>query len=69
MMYEINVSKDGWHFFATSERSLRNDSELIAVYPIIAEKFPEAEGYHVSVTRHYEYDTDVDINRIMEKAN
>jgi hypothetical protein len=50
-MYEINVSKDGWHFFATSERSLRNDSELSAVYPIIAEKFPESEGYHVTVTR------------------
>ena len=68
-MYEINVSKDGRHFFATSERSLRNDSELIAVYPIIAEKFPEAEGYRISVTRHYEYNRGVDINRIMEKAN
>lgn len=69
MRYEINVSKDGWHFFATSERSLQSDSELVAVYPIIAEKFPEAEGYHICVTRHYEYNRGVDVNRIMEEAN
>lgn len=51
MYYEINVSKDGKHVFATSERSLKMPHELKAVYKLFKEKFPESEGYVLTVTK------------------
>lgn len=44
MYYEINVSLNGKHFFATSERSITNDEKLKEVYYTFKEKFPESEG-------------------------
>lgn len=49
MIYEINVAKDGRHFFATHERSLTYYNVKKA-YTVLKEKFPESEGYSVSVT-------------------
>lgn len=50
MYYEINVSRNGRHFFATAERSLTTESEAKAAYMIFAAKFPESEGYKIEVT-------------------
>ena len=50
MYYEINVSLNGSHFFATAERSITGEWELNKVLPVIKEKFPESEGYEISVT-------------------
>lgn len=49
-MYEINVSLNGVHFFATHERSIVSERKLKEVYKVFKEKFPEAEGYEISVT-------------------
>ena len=49
-MYEINVSLNGHHFFATHERSIVSEQKLKEVYKVFKEKFPEAEGYEISVT-------------------
>lgn len=51
MFYEINVSLNGRHFFATSPRSLLSMGELEVVVPIMIAKFPRSEGYAVTVTR------------------
>ena len=53
--YEINVSKDGRHLFATAKRSITNKWDLERVFPIIKRKFPEDEGYKVSVAAQVEY--------------
>ena len=53
MYYEINVAKDGKHFFATDKRSITTESALKEVYQIIKAKFPEEEGYNIMVT-YYE---------------
>lgn len=50
MFYEINVAKDGKHFFATHERSITSEIKLKEVYKTIKEKFPEEEGYNITVT-------------------
>ena len=50
MYYEINVSLNGKHLFATAERSIDNKRELENVYSLFKEKFPESEGYKLSVT-------------------
>lgn len=53
--YEINVAKNGHHFFATAKRSITSKRMLAEVLPEIQQKFPESEGYKVSVTAQVEY--------------
>ena len=49
-MYEINVSLNGQHFFATHERSIVSEKKLKEVYKVFKEKFPKSDGYELSVT-------------------
>ena len=51
MYYEINVSLNGQHLFATAERSLTVSWEAEKVYKLFKEKFPESEGYKLTVTK------------------
>jgi hypothetical protein len=50
MYYEINVSLNGVHFFATAERSITDQRKLKVVLEKIVSKFPTEEGYLVSVS-------------------
>lgn len=52
MWYEINVSRYGRHFFATHERSISTRHQLAEALHIFEEKFPESEGYKITVTRY-----------------
>lgn len=52
MYYEINVSLNGRHLFATAERSVTTLNEAERMYNLFKEKFPESEGYHISVTQY-----------------
>ena len=51
--YEINVAKDGRHFFATAPRSLPDTrpGRMMEVLAVFREKFPESDGYEISVSR------------------
>ena len=53
--YEINVSKDGLHLFATAQRSCHDRDDYERVLEIIKQKFPESEGYKVSATAEYQF--------------
>lgn len=50
---EINVSKNGRHFFATAQRSIRTypEDHFNEVLKTFIEKFPESEGYKISATK------------------
>lgn len=50
MYYEINVSLNGRHFFATDKRSITTQRALKEVYSILKEKFPPEEGYILLVS-------------------
>lgn len=50
MYYEINISLNGKHLFATAERSITNNLKVEKVYNIFKEKFPEEEGYKIDIT-------------------
>ncbi len=54
MNYEINVSLNGKHFFATTERSARTQEDARKLFDTLRERFPKSEGYEVTATR---YDT------------
>ena len=71
MYYEINVSKDGKHLFATAKRSISFYWELERVYRIFEEKFPKYEGYEITVTHWIETGFEIkDVRRhIVEEQN
>jgi hypothetical protein len=48
--FEINVAKDGEHFFATREASLPTREKTEAVLKEIRRAFPASGGFEISVT-------------------
>jgi hypothetical protein len=49
--FEINVSLNGQHLFATADRSCVGTHELKRVLPLIIKKFPKSEGFEISVQK------------------
>ena len=47
--YEINVSWNGVHYFATAKRSISVESKAREVYETLCKKFPASEGFAVSL--------------------
>lgn len=52
MYYEINVTLNGRHFFATSERSITNEHKLKEVYDVLKERFSNEDGYNITITKY-----------------
>ena len=63
MYYEINVALNGKHFFATSERSITNKWKLKEVYNVLKEKFPQEEGYDISVSLYETVGKSIDMGQ------
>lgn len=50
--YEINVSRNGNHFFATHERSFGlSKKHTKEVYDKLVEAFPKNEGYEIEISK------------------
>jgi len=50
MYFEINISLNGNHLFATHQRSIETTDKLIQVFKTLNLKFPESEGYQITTT-------------------
>lgn len=50
MHYEINVSLNGAHLFATHERSLTSERPAASLLQLFKAKFPESQGYTVAAS-------------------
>ena len=61
--YEINVSKNGRHFFATAPRSCVSPGDATEVVREIYKKFPESEGYKVTMMNISCSGTPVDLSK------
>lgn len=48
--YEINVSLNGKHFFATALRFASTERKVEELYEVFKKKFPESEGYKIMVS-------------------
>lgn len=66
MYYEINVSFNGQHLFATNKRSITSTQKLESVYKILKEKFPVEEGYNLNVTRYETVGKFIDMKNLNE---
>lgn len=65
MGYEINVSLNGKHFFATHGRSIRNTWELKKVLSAFKEKFPPEEGYKITVYEKEAWSKEVSMDSVL----
>lgn len=63
--YEINVSLNGRHFFATAPRSLITEAQALEAYQVFVELFTKAAGYRVSVTYWKSTGSTVDFDACM----
>jgi hypothetical protein len=50
MYYEINVSLNGQHYFATAERSITTEKQAEEMLEHFSDLFPAADGYQIKVT-------------------
>jgi len=50
MSYEINVAKDGKHYFATHERSLTDREPAAIAFKDFQKRFPIKQGFSVTIT-------------------
>jgi hypothetical protein len=51
MWYEINVSKNGKHYFATHERSITTIKEAVEIRDRLKKALPEEEGFKFTITQ------------------
>lgn len=51
MSYEINVSKNGRHVFATHEKSISTLREATDIILRLDKAFPQSEGYFITISR------------------
>jgi hypothetical protein len=67
MRYEINVSQNGRHLFATHERSITTLAELKRLYVLFADLFRESDGYELSVSCNHEARFSIDSEELMSE--
>ncbi|MEY4571535.1 MAG: hypothetical protein RLZ10_746 [Bacteroidota bacterium] len=51
MSYEINVSKNGRHVFATHEKSINTLGEAAFIVSRLEKAFPQSEGYFITISK------------------
>lgn len=51
MHWEVNVSLNGQHYFGTHARSLTNKQKARLVATDLRMRFPESEGFEVTLSR------------------
>lgn len=62
MTYEINVSKNGAHYFATHERSLMTLKDAMQLATHFSTVFPEDEGYKVTLKKYETIGREIEFN-------
>lgn len=67
MIYEINISLNGNHFFATHERSITSKTKLMAVLEKLIEKFPSSEGYRIEIQERVSYGKRIELESLVRE--
>ena len=65
--YEINVTFQRRHLFATAPRSIQSKAEADRLLSLFAVKFPESEGFIVTCSARFEYGEDYAPETIREE--
>jgi hypothetical protein len=66
--YEINVALRGRHFFATAERSITTRAAAAEVYWLFVRKFPDSEGYTITVSQRSTTGTEITPEELPNEA-
>jgi hypothetical protein len=52
MYYQINISKNGQHYFATAEHSVTDFAKANELYKDLVQKFPTIAGFKTEMRRY-----------------
>ena len=69
MSFEINISKNGKHYFATAERSLTSLGEAYKLYDELKGFYPESQGFKLSLTKWETKGKEIKIDGTAELPN
>ena len=69
MSYEINISKNGKHHFATAERSLTSLGTATKLYNELKEFYPESQGFSLLLTKWETTGNEIKINGTAVTSN
>jgi hypothetical protein len=67
MPYEVNVSRNGRHFFAVAERSLIHKDIFLVVLNEIREKFLPSEGFLVTASYSENRSHEINVDAILKE--
>lgn len=68
MYYEINVSLNGQHHFATASHSIKDEHKAKALYDSFKQLFPVSAGYTITITKWENVGTNVEFEKPAYKA-
>ena len=63
MYIEFNISLNGKHFFATTERSCTNSEQAKVLNEVLQTKFPKSEGYKITATLNPQRSYGIDLSK------
>jgi hypothetical protein len=61
MYYIINVNLNGHNLFSTHEKSIQHIGRLKNVYRLFKEKFPESEGFNLTIDKIQEVKNEIEL--------
>lgn len=64
--YELNVSLNGKHLFATHPRSLTHPMDAAKLKELFEKKFPASKGYQIDVSGRVECGVDVTLPLVVD---
>jgi hypothetical protein len=62
MPYEINVSLNGRHYFATAPRSLTTSKDAVTMTLDFIKRFPATDGFKISVSYNPERSWEISLD-------
>lgn len=65
MYYEINVSKDGVHYFATAPRSITDEGKFKKLIKHFDTLFLAEDGYKISASYYPESGRIIDVEEVL----
>lgn len=66
MYYELEVTKNGEHYFSTDKRSITTLSKAEIIFHQLEEKFPKGEGYYIRLTRWENIGSEISPKKVPE---
>lgn len=67
MGYEINIAKNGHHYFATADRSLNSPEKTLQVYDELKQIYTKEKGFEITISKWQTVGEYIEPEKMMSK--